>query len=108
MTCVVVVVVVHPSENELCQRITKYCTNVRTDLLYNHTGHDVTNYFQSEVIERKTVEITASDGFGWNLSRMVLVRITIFYFLTSLAASGRLKNVIKRCTKVRKRVRPGK
>ena len=66
---------------------------------------------------RENVENAASDGFGWNFLRMILARITKFYMLTennrprkaagydvmtSLAASCRLQNGIKCCTKVRK------
>ena len=40
-------------------RITKFHTDIQTDLLYSHTGYDdVTNYFQS-------------DGFWWDLLRTV-------------------------------------
>ena len=63
----------------------------------------------------KTVENTASEAFGWNFSRTVQARILKFYKfiednrshknlleMTSPAASGRLQNVIKCCTKVPK------
>ena len=32
-------------------RITKFYTDIHTDLLYSHTGHDVTSYFWSAFIE---------------------------------------------------------
>ena len=42
-----------------------------TGMFYNNAGYDITNYFRSEVIVKRTVENTASDGYGSNFSRMV-------------------------------------
>ena len=37
---------------------------LHSDVVYSHTGYDVTIYFRSEVIAKKIiVENTASDGF---------------------------------------------
>ena len=36
--------------------ITKFYRNIHTDKVYSHTGYDVTNYFWSEVVAKKTVE----------------------------------------------------
>ena len=93
-------------------RITKFYRRIHTELHYIWTGHDVTNYFQSEVTA-KTVENTASDGFRWNFSRKVKAMIDRHFTrlsmtsgptnlpdTTSLVASGRLQNPIKYCTKV--------
>ena len=50
-------------------RITKFHRYIHTDMLYSHTGYDVTSYFRSPFIEvRKTTENVASDGFGSNFS----------------------------------------
>ena len=54
-------------ENRL--RITKFYTDLHTDLPYICTGYGVINYFQSEVIAKKNVENAASDGFRWNFLR---------------------------------------
>ena len=35
------------------------------DMVYCKTGYDIIIYFRSEVIAKKTVQNTASDGFGW-------------------------------------------
>ena len=35
----------------------------------HHVGYDVTNYFLSEFILKKTVENPTSDGFRWNFLR---------------------------------------
>ena len=45
--------------------------DIYTDPSYSHTVCDVTNYFRSEVTAKKTVEDAASDGIGWNFSRMI-------------------------------------
>ena len=37
--------------------------DTRADVLYIHTRHDVISYFRSEVMAKKTVKNTASDGF---------------------------------------------
>ena len=34
-------------------RITKFDTNIQANLVFNYTGYDITNYFQSEVIVKK-------------------------------------------------------
>ena len=40
-------------------------TYIHTDILVNHTGYDITNYFRSEATaKKKTFENAASDGFG--------------------------------------------
>ena len=61
-----VVVVVYVVRNKVRQsyisrtvrpRIIKFCANLCTRLVHNHTGYDVTMYFRSEVIEhRKTAD----------------------------------------------------
>ena len=46
-------------------RIAKLYTNILIDIdVYSHTGYCVTVNFRPEVIAKKTVENTASDGFG--------------------------------------------
>ena len=50
-------------------------------MLYIRTGYDVTNYFRSEIIAKKTVENAASNDFRWNLSIKVCARTTKFYTL---------------------------
>ena len=46
-----------------------HITNMCADLVYGHTGYDVTSYFLSAFTEvRKTAEIAASDGFGSHFS----------------------------------------
>ena len=49
--------------------------------LYSRIEYDVTNYFRSEVLAKKTDENAESDGFGWNFSRTVYARITKFHNL---------------------------
>ena len=44
--------------------------DIYTELLYSHTGYDMTNYFRSEVIATN-FENAACDGFGWNFSGTV-------------------------------------
>ena len=41
-------------------KIAKFNTDIHTDLLYSHTGNDVTNHFRSEVIA-KNVETSVSE-----------------------------------------------
>ena len=53
--------------------------DIHEEVVYIHTGCDVTNYFRSEVIAKKTVQNAASDGFRCNFSRQVIARITKFY-----------------------------
>ena len=40
-------------------------TDIRINLLYSHTGYDVTSYFRSEVNLKKTVKNATSDDFEW-------------------------------------------
>ena len=54
------VVVVRPSQSERLVCVKTNLTynhpisvDIHTDLIYNHTGYDVTIYFQSEVIAKK-------------------------------------------------------
>ena len=49
--------------------------------MYNHTVCDVTYLFPVGSYSEKSVENTASDGFGWNFARTVYERITTFYTL---------------------------
>ena len=45
------------------------CTVMHADLVYSHTGYDVTSYFRPAFAEvRKMVKNAASDGFGSNCS----------------------------------------
>ena len=46
------------------------CKDIHTDLVYSHTGYDVTSDFQLEVIA-KIRENAACDGFGLNFLRTV-------------------------------------
>ena len=76
---------------------------------------DMTSFSTSgRKLQRKTVENTAFNGFGWNFSRTIQARIMKFKFtclsratgptnlpeMTPPVASGRLQNVIEYCTKV--------
>ena len=83
--------------------------------MLQHTGDDVTGYFWLALIEvQKTVENAASNGFGAisqerfkrgsrNLTRVSrTIGPTKLPDMTSLAVSGRLQNVIKYGTVVRK------
>ena len=54
-------------------RITKFYTNIHIIRSWSTDTPDidVVIHFQSEVIAKKTVENTATDGFGLNFSRTV-------------------------------------
>ena len=80
----VVVVVVVVVRNKVRQsyisrtvlpRITKFYTHLHTHRVYNHTGHDVTRYFQSEVMD---VRKTADNGSERLSDRMAAAKIGIF------------------------------
>ena len=95
---------------------------MRISLIYNYTGYDITNYFRSEVIAKKKLSIIPPPLASGRISReRFLARTTIFFKLigdnrphnpagydVTISASSRLPNVIKYCTKVRKRVRTAK
>ena len=84
-----------------------FCADIHTDLLYSHTGYDVTSSFQSEVIAEKAVENAATDIFGWNFSRTVIIMKSYTLIgvsqskhlpvLTWSSASGRLQTAIEYC-----------
>ena len=100
-------------ENRLTYKITKFYRDIHTDIVYSHTGYDAIVYFRSKVIAKKLSKIPLRQlrveflGNG-------LARTTKFYTLvkgnrsykpagmTSLPSSGRLQNVVKYCTEVRK------
>ena len=53
---------------------------MHTDILYSlHNRYYVTTYFRLEVILKKTVENTPSEGLGWMFLRTVQAMITKFY-----------------------------
>ena len=93
-------------------RITKFYRCIRTDSLCTHIRYDVTNYSRSEVIvvkQSKIPPLMALGGISWerfkrgspnftHLSRTI--SLTKLLDTISLAASGRLQNAIKYCTKV--------
>ena len=54
--------------------------DIHTDIATVHTGYNVIMYLRSKLL-RKTVDNKASDGFGWNFWRTVLIRNTKFYTL---------------------------
>ena len=61
-------------------RITKFYTDIRTESFYSHTrGCDITSYFRSEAIAKKTVENAASNGVISNFSITVFTKITKLY-----------------------------
>ena len=85
--------------------------DIHTDIVYGHTGYDVIIYLRREVIATKIVENTACGGLSrerfkggsrnfTHLSRTI--GLTNLLDTTSLAASSRLQNAMKYCTKVRK------
>ena len=45
-------------------RITKFYTDIHTDILCCCTEYDVTNYLWSKVVAKQNVKNAASDGFG--------------------------------------------
>ena len=48
------------------RRITKFFTDIHTDLVYGKTGYNVTSYFRSVFIKvRKTAEMPHPTAFGW-------------------------------------------
>ena len=55
----------------VCPRITTFYVDIHADQFHSHTGYDVTSYFQSEDITKKSFENAASDGFGWYFSRTI-------------------------------------
>ena len=62
-------------------RITKFYTDIQTDIVYNRTGYDVIIYIQSEVIWKKLSKIhTASDGLGWTFLSTTTVQDMIMNF----------------------------
>ena len=82
--------------------------------LYSHAGNDVNNYFLTEVIARKpskmlpptTSDSTSQEWFkraSQNFTHLsVTTGLRSFQDMTSLAASSRLQNATKYCTKVGK------
>ena len=91
--------------------MTKFCTDVLTDVLDSHVGNVITSYFLLAVTNViKTAKNATSNGLGSNFSIMVKMRITKFYTIgltvpldvISLAVSGQVQNAFKYCTKVRK------
>ena len=96
-------------------------TSTPAGKVYSHTGFDDIIYFRSEVIAKKTVEHTDSDGFGRNFSRTVFKRglpnfthfsrtICLINLLdtTSVAPSSWFKMQLNTAQKCAKRVRPGR
>ena len=91
-------------------RITKFYRHIHTDILYSHTGYDVTIYFRSEAIRENSRKYRLRRLRG-DFSRTVQSRIMKFYTLivagvppnlpemASPAPSGRLQNAVKTCGK---------
>ena len=94
--------------------ITKFRGDFQAGIIYSPTGYDIIICFRSEVTVEKQSKIpptTASRGISqerfklrsWNLTCLSKTNGPInLPDRTSLAASGRLQNVIIYCTKVRK------
>ena len=91
-------------------------TGVRRGRVHNHTGYDVTGYFRLAIIEgqkrSKMPPATTSVGISRerfkqgsrNLSNLSgSTGCANVLDMTSVAVSGRLRNAVKYCTKVRKK-----
>ena len=60
--------------------LVKFCVNLHTRRVYNHTGFDVTDYFWSAVIDvQKLSKLPHSTASLLYISRTVRARITQFY-----------------------------
>ena len=94
--------------------ITKFYTDIHTNIPHSRTGYNVTNYFRLIVITKKLSKIPLQMTSGqisrepferWSRNFTHLsgtISLTNLPDMTPLAAAGRLQNTNKYCIEVRK------
>ena len=73
---------------KVCSRITKFYKTVHTDLVFNNTGNDATNW--SEVMWKKNCRNFFARRLGSNFLKMVQAMITKLYMLIGDSRSHKL------------------